>query len=58
MNLPIWVHELLSKKFTAEQMAVIDKNWSTYIDISFGNSTGRELVNAAKSVLAYCKDSK
>ena len=51
MKLPAYVHELLSKKFTVAEMKVIDENWDSYIQMSFGNSTERQLIKAAKTVL-------
>jgi hypothetical protein len=51
MKLPAYVHELLSKKFTVAEMKVIDENWDSYIQMSFGNSTARQLITAAKTVL-------
>jgi hypothetical protein len=51
MKLHAYVHELLSKKFTEAEMKVIDENWDSYIQMSFGNSSARQLIAAAKTVL-------
>lgn len=56
MNLPQWVHELLAKKFTAEEMVIIDAQWWTYNCISLSNSSKVELIRAAKTVLMCVKE--
>ncbi len=52
MNLPKHLCEMFAKKFTADEVAIIDKNWDTYIQISLSNATTRELNASAKAVLS------
>ncbi len=51
MNLPRWLHEMLSKKFSEKEMLVIDKHWFTYNEMSLGNSTQGQLVAGARNIL-------
>lgn len=55
MQLPKWVFDMLSTKFSEEQMKLIDTNWYTFSEISFSNSTSRELFSEARMVLKLSK---
>ena len=51
MNLPRWLHEMLSKKFSEKEMRIIDKHWFTYNEMSLSNSTQGQLVAGARNIL-------
>ncbi len=51
MNLPKTYLESFAKKFTPEEVKIIDENWNRFSQISLSNSTGRQLNNEAKMVL-------
>ncbi len=53
MNLPPYVRAILSKNFTAAQLAVIDAEWSNYTDIRFSSATEGQLIDTAMMVLRF-----
>lgn len=56
MRVPKFVVDILSKKFSAEQVNLIADNWYTYSQISLTNSSEFELILQGHSILSCLKN--
>ena len=57
MSLPKFVREILERKYSSDNVDVIEKYWNLYADqyFSFINSTEREIVNEGTIVYECIK---
>lgn len=57
MRLPKFVREILERKYSSDNVDVIEKFWSVYADqyFSFTNSTENEIVNEGSIVYECIK---
>lgn len=51
-QLPAMVYNQLKKHFTEEQLALIDKSWYRFSELSFGRASHAAIVREARMVLA------
>jgi len=58
MSIPTYVKEILAKKFTPAEVAIVAANWWIYSQISFSSSTSRQLIAEAKMVLELATETQ
>ena len=55
-SVPRYAAAIIEKKFTADEVKVIDRNWDRFVQMHYSSATDREFINAAKMVLACTKE--